>query len=124
MCIERRAQVFAGLFPCDPAPQRRGERTVSTASLAQASASAKISQAPRSRCNLAERRPQRRPYTMDKKAQQYKIPGVLDLKKEPTTVYTEYIDAIKRGGTKYIGNAFNAPVESVGPATEFCRPCF
>lgn len=61
---------------------------------------------------------------MDKKAQQYEIPGILDLKKEPTTVYTEYIDAIKRGGTKYIGNAVDAPVESVGPATEFCRPCF
>jgi hypothetical protein len=61
---------------------------------------------------------------MDKKAQQYEIPGVLDLKKEPTTVYTEYIDAIKRGGTKYMGNAVDAPVESVGPATGFCRPCF
>ncbi len=44
--------------------------------------------------------------------------------KQPTTVYTEYIDAIKHGGIKYIGNAVDAPTESVGPATEFCPPCF
>jgi len=61
---------------------------------------------------------------MDKKAQQLKIPGILDLKTEPSTVYTEYINAIKHGGAKYIGNAVDAPIESVGPATEVCRPCF
>ena len=43
---------------------------------------------------------------------------------QPTTVYREYIDGIKRGGTKYARNAVDAPVESVGAATEFCRPCF
>jgi hypothetical protein len=44
--------------------------------------------------------------------------------KQPTTVYAEYIDAIKRGGEKYIGDAVDAPTESVGPATEFCHPCY
>jgi hypothetical protein len=62
---------------------------------------------------------------MHEKTQQYKLPGVLtDPKKETITVHMEYIDVIKRGGAKYIGNAADAPVESVGPATEFCHPCF
>lgn len=43
---------------------------------------------------------------------------------QPTPIYTEYINAIKRGGTKYMGNAVDAPVESVGPATDLCRPCY
>jgi hypothetical protein len=106
MCTERQAHVLSRPVPLWP------RTPADSMSLVQASAPAKTSQAPRSRCNLAERRPQRRPPTMDKKAQQYKIPGVLDLKKEPTTVYTEYIDATKRGGA------------AVGSATEFCRPCF
>ncbi len=61
---------------------------------------------------------------MYKKPLQPRLPTMEDKPKQPATVYTEYIDAIKRGGTKYIGNAADAPVESVGPATELCRPCF